>query len=71
MVRAAKSILTVEFVRTDKEPKDSTTHIYRKVEKPVKKVTAIWVTEGGFWNLALMKWTAKAILTVMNLFIYR
>ena len=36
-----------EFVRTDKDKDGNTTHIYRKVEKPVKKVTTIWVTEKG------------------------
>ena len=36
-----------EFVRTDKDKDGNTTHIYRKVEKPVKKVTTIWVTETG------------------------
>ena len=36
-----------EFVRTDKDKDSNTTHIYRKVEKPVKKVTTIWVTEKG------------------------
>ena len=36
-----------EFVRTDKDQDGNTTHIYRKVEKPVKKVTTIWVTEKG------------------------
>ena len=36
-----------EFVRTDKDKDGNTTHIYRPVEKPVKKVTTIWVTEKG------------------------
>ena len=36
-----------EFVRTDKDKDGNTTHIYRKVEKPVKKVTTVWVTEKG------------------------
>ena len=36
-----------EFVRTNKDKDGNTTHIYRKVEKPVKKVTTIWVTEKG------------------------
>ena len=36
-----------EFVRTDKDKDGNTTHIYRKIEKPVKKVTTIWVTEKG------------------------
>ena len=36
-----------EFVRTDKDDDGNTTHVYRKVEKPVKKVTTIWVTETG------------------------
>ena len=36
-----------EFVRTDKDKDGNTTHIYRKVEKPVKKITTIWVTEKG------------------------
>ena len=36
-----------EFVRTDKDRDGNITHIYRKVEKPVKKVTTIWVTEKG------------------------
>ena len=36
-----------EFVRTDKDKDGNTTHIYRKVEKPVKKVTTIWITEKG------------------------
>ena len=36
-----------EFVRTDKDKDGNTSHIYRKVEKPVKKVTTIWVTEKG------------------------
>ena len=36
-----------EFVRTDKDNDGNTTHVYRKVEKPVKKVTTIWVTEKG------------------------
>ena len=36
-----------EFVRTDKDKDGNTTHIYRKVEKPLKKVTTIWVTETG------------------------
>ena len=36
-----------EFVRTDKDKDGNTTHIYRPIEKPVKKVTTIWVTEKG------------------------
>ena len=36
-----------EFVRTNKDGDGNTTHVYRKVEKPVKKVTTIWVTEKG------------------------
>ena len=36
-----------EFVRTDKDNDGNTTHIYRPIEKPVKKVTTIWVTEKG------------------------
>ena len=36
-----------EFVRTDKDKDGNISHIYRKVEKPVKKVTTIWVTETG------------------------
>ena len=36
-----------EFVRTDKDKDGNTTHIYRPIEKPVKKVTTIWVTETG------------------------
>ena len=36
-----------EFVRTDKDKDGNTTHIYRPLEKPVKKVTTIWVTEKG------------------------
>ena len=36
-----------EFVRTDKDKDGNTTHIYRSIEKPVKKVTTIWVTEKG------------------------
>ena len=36
-----------EFVRTDKDKDGNITHIYREVEKPVKKVTTIWVTETG------------------------
>ena len=36
-----------EFVRTDKDKDGNISHIYRKVEKPVKKVTTIWVTEKG------------------------
>ena len=36
-----------EFVRTDKDKDGNTNHIYRKVEKPVKKVYTSWVTETG------------------------
>ena len=36
-----------EFVRTDKDKDGNTTHVYKPVEKPVKKVTTIWVTEKG------------------------
>ena len=36
-----------EFVRTDKDKDGNTTHIYRPIEKPVKKVTTIWATESG------------------------
>ena len=36
-----------EFVRTDKDKDGNTTHIYKPIEKPVKKVTTIWVTEKG------------------------
>ena len=36
-----------EFVRTDKDKDGNTTHIYRPIEKPIKKVTTIWVTEKG------------------------
>ena len=35
------------FVRTEKDKDGNTTHIYRPIEKPVKKVTTIWVTEKG------------------------
>ncbi len=46
MVSNQKSILTdYEFVRTDRTKKMVILLIYR-VEKPVKKVTTIWVTEG-------------------------
>ena len=36
-----------EFVRTDKDKDGNINHIYRKVEKPVKKVFTSWVTETG------------------------
>ncbi len=36
-----------EIVQTLGDKDGNITHIYRKVEKPVKKVTTIWVTEKG------------------------
>ena len=36
-----------EYVRTEKDKDGNTTHVYKPVEKPVKKVTTIWVTVDG------------------------
>ena len=36
-----------EYVRTDVDKEGNTTHIFKPVEKPVKKVTTIWVTVDG------------------------
>ena len=36
-----------EYVRTDVDKDGNTTHVFKPVEKPVKKVTTIWVTVDG------------------------
>ena len=36
-----------EYVRTDVDKDGNTTHVFKPVEKPVKKVTTIWVTIDG------------------------